>query len=160
MPSFSETSYSLVISSKLYEYYFISLANPVLIMTTVTSSSLQPIYFEHVVSTKNALVLFEACLNSTLSHVHWHPHYQERAQLIKSVCVFTHEENESGVKWWTDSVPWSLSWILRNFFIYCELLKPFLPGETPVLPTTANAGIWEEQHRDHHKWMALTTLRW
>lgn len=98
-------------------------------MSTASSGSLQPTYFGHVASTKDALVLFEACLSGTLSHVPRRPHDRERAQLIKSGCVFIYEENASGIKRWTDGVPWSPSRILGNFLVYRELLKPFPPGE-------------------------------
>ena len=93
------------------------------------SGSLQPTYFGHVASTKDALILFEACLTGTLSHVPRRPHDRERNALIKSGCVFIYEENASGIKRWTDGVPWSPSRILGNFLVYRELLKPFPPGE-------------------------------
>ena len=74
-------------------------------------------------------MLFEACLQGAFSHVPRRPHDRERAQLIKSGCVFIYEENASGIKRWTDGVPWSPSRILGNFLVYRELLKPFPPGE-------------------------------
>ncbi len=43
--------------------------------------------------------------------------------------MFIYEENASGIKRWTDGVPWSPSRILGNFLVYRELLKPFPPGE-------------------------------
>jgi Gti1/Pac2 family len=57
------------------------------------------------------------------------PTPRERAQLIKSGCVFIYEENGSGIKRWTDGVPWSPSRILGNFLVYRELMKPFPSGE-------------------------------
>ena len=74
-------------------------------------------------------MLFEACLNGTLSHVPRRPHDRERGSLIKSGCVFIYEENASGIKRWTDGVAWSPSRILGNFLVYRELVKPFPPGE-------------------------------
>jgi hypothetical protein len=91
--------------------------------------SLQPTFQGHVNSTHDALLLFEACLTGTLSHVPRRPHDRERNQLVRSGCVFIYEENASGIKRWTDGVPWSPSRILGNFLVYRELLKPFPPGE-------------------------------
>jgi hypothetical protein len=49
--------------------------------------------------------------------------------LIKSGNVFIYEEHSSGIKRWTDGVPWSPSRILGNFLVYRELERPFPPGE-------------------------------
>ena len=98
-------------------------------MSVMSSGSLQPTWFGHVTTARDALVLFEACLNGTLHHVPRRPHDRERGQLIKSGCVFIYEENASGIKRWTDGVPWSPSRILGNFLVYRELVKPFPPGE-------------------------------
>ncbi|KAI9893106.1 MAG: hypothetical protein M1814_000653 [Vezdaea aestivalis] len=92
-------------------------------------SSLQATYTGHVATTQDALVLFEACLAGTLHHVPRRPHDRERTSLIQSGCVFIYEENASGIKRWTDGVPWSPSRILGNFLVYRELDKPFPPGE-------------------------------
>ncbi|MCJ1400407.1 hypothetical protein MMC11_003612 [Xylographa trunciseda] len=93
------------------------------------SGSLNPTWNGHVASTRDALVLFESCLKGDLRHVPRRPHDRERSQLIKSGSVFIYEENASGIKRWTDGVPWSPSRILGNFLVYRELLKPFPPGE-------------------------------
>ena len=95
----------------------------------ISSGSLRPTWFGHVATAKDALVLFEACLNGTLHHVPRRPHDRERSSLIKSGYVFIYEENASGIKRWTDGVPWSPSRILGNFLVYRELVKPFPPGE-------------------------------
>lgn len=95
----------------------------------MSNTSLQPTWFGYVSSARDALILFEACLNGTLHHVARRPHDRERSQLIKSGFVFIYEENASGIKRWTDGVPWSPSRILGNFLVYRELEKPFPPGE-------------------------------
>jgi hypothetical protein len=94
-----------------------------------SSSSLSPTFFGHIASTQDALLLFEACLNGTLNHVARRPHDRERPNLIKSGNVFIYEEHSSGIKRWTDGVPWSPSRILGNFLVYRELERPFPPGE-------------------------------
>ena len=99
-------------------------------MTSINNSgALQSTWFGHVANTRDALILFEACLNGNLQHVPRRPHDRERSTLIRSGSVFIYEENASGIKRWTDGVPWSPSRILGNFLVYRELLKPFPPGE-------------------------------
>ncbi|KAI1468190.1 Gti1/Pac2 family-domain-containing protein [Daldinia caldariorum] len=90
---------------------------------------LNPTFFGYIASTMDALILFEGCLNGHLSHVPRRPHDRERSSLIVSGNVFIYEENSSGIKRWTDGVPWSPSRILGNFLLYRELDKPFQPGE-------------------------------
>ena len=97
-------------------------------MSTV-NPALTSTWYGYVSSTRESLNLFESCLNGELRHVPRRPHDRERANLIKSGSVFIYEENASGIKRWTDGVPWSPSRILGNFLVYRELSKPFPPGE-------------------------------
>ncbi|KAI0883480.1 Gti1/Pac2 family-domain-containing protein [Annulohypoxylon maeteangense] len=97
--------------------------------TGVAASPLQPTFRGYIASTMDALILFEACLSGHLFHVPRRPHDRERAGLIVSGNVFIYEEHSSGIKRWTDGVPWSPSRILGNFLLYRELDKPFQPGE-------------------------------
>ncbi|KAI0603243.1 Gti1/Pac2 family-domain-containing protein [Biscogniauxia sp. FL1348] len=90
---------------------------------------LNPTFHGYIGSTMDALVLFEACLSGRLAHVPRRPHDRERTSLIRSGNVFIYEEHSSGIKRWTDGVPWSPSRILGNFLLYRELDKPFQPGE-------------------------------
>jgi hypothetical protein len=90
---------------------------------------LQPTFHGFIASTMDALVLFEACLTGHMAHVPRRPHDRERTALIRSGHVFIYEEHSSGIKRWTDGVPWSPSRILGNFLLYRELDKPFQPGE-------------------------------
>ncbi|KAI1660513.1 Gti1/Pac2 family-domain-containing protein [Daldinia decipiens] len=92
-------------------------------------SPLLPTFHGYIASTMDALILFEACLSGRLSHVPRRPHDRERTELIASGNVFMYEEHSSGIKRWTDGVPWSPSRILGNFLLYRELDKPFQPGE-------------------------------
>ena len=94
-----------------------------------SASPLSPTFHGHIASTQDALLLFEACLSGQLNHVARRPHDRERASLIKSGNVFIYEEHSSGIKRWTDGVPWSPSRILGNFLVYRELERPFPPGE-------------------------------
>ncbi|PVH85492.1 hypothetical protein DL98DRAFT_408962, partial [Cadophora sp. DSE1049] len=94
-----------------------------------SASPLSSTFFGHIASTQDALLLFEACLSGALNHVARRPHDRERVSLIKSGNVFIYEEHSSGIKRWTDGVPWSPSRILGNFLVYRELERPFPPGE-------------------------------
>lgn len=57
------------------------------------------------------------------------PYDRECGQLTRSGCVYIYEEHSSGIKCWTDGIPWSPSRILNNFLVYRELHAPFSPGE-------------------------------
>lgn len=94
-----------------------------------SASPLSPTFSGHIASTQDALLLFEACLSGALNHIARRPHDRERVSLIKSGNVFIYEEHSSGIKRWTDGVPWSPSRILGNFLVYRELDRPFPPGE-------------------------------
>ncbi|KAH9906131.1 Gti1/Pac2 family-domain-containing protein [Xylariomycetidae sp. FL2044] len=94
-----------------------------------TGTPLSPTFNGYIGSTMDALILFEACLSGRLTHVPRRPHDRERTSLIRSGHVFIYEESSSGIKRWTDGVPWSPSRILGNFLLYRELDKPFQPGE-------------------------------
>jgi len=102
-------------------------AHPQAIMPPVPV--LKPTWEGFVSSTGDALILFEAVLSGALERTVRRPHDRERAQLIKSGSIFIYEENGSGIKRWTDGLPWSPSRILGNYLIYRELDKPFPPGE-------------------------------
>lgn len=92
-------------------------------------SPLSPTFHGHIASTQDALLLFEACLSGTLNHVARHPHDHERLSLTKSGNVFIYEEHSSGVKRWTDGIPWSPSRIFGNFRVSCELERSSLLEE-------------------------------
>ncbi|TGJ87402.1 hypothetical protein E0Z10_g1364 [Xylaria hypoxylon] len=94
-----------------------------------SGGTLRPTFHGFIGSTMDALILFEACLSGLITHVARRPHDRERAIVIQSGNVFIYEEHSSGIKRWTDGVPWSPSRILGNFLLYRELDKPFQPGE-------------------------------
>lgn len=98
-------------------------------MQTGKAPACVPTWRGHIETTKDALLVFEACFNGTLAHCFRRPHDRERNQLIVSGNVFVYEEATSGIKRWTDGIPWSPSRILTNFLIYRQLNSPFPPGE-------------------------------
>ncbi|KAL7627112.1 Global transcription regulator sge1 [Parahypoxylon ruwenzoriense] len=118
------------------EFYYKELETEVATMSSGSivpaerhGNPLNPTFQGYIGSTMDALILFEACLAGQLTHVPRRPHDRERGDLIVSGNVFIYEEHSSGIKRWTDGVPWSPSRILGNFLLYRELDKPFQPGE-------------------------------
>ncbi|KAI8334596.1 Gti1/Pac2 family-domain-containing protein [Chlamydoabsidia padenii] len=77
-------------------------------------------FYGYVETTKDSLLLLEACRQGVLPRVTRRLQEQER-HLVKSGAVFCFDENESGIKRWTDGLVWSPSRILGNFLIYREL---------------------------------------
>lgn len=97
-----------------------------MILTTQRGSGappLVPTFYGFVPSSKDALILFEACLEGRLQFLQRRPLNRERSQLIKSGSVFIYSEKASGIKRWTDRIAWSPSRMLENFLIYRELEK-------------------------------------
>lgn len=94
-----------------------------------TSSPLTPTYYGYIASTLDGLLLFEAYLSGDLKQVPRRPNDRERARLIRSGSVFIYEEHSSGIKRWTDGIPWSPSRTLEDFLVYCELERPLCHGE-------------------------------
>ncbi|KZZ93809.1 Gluconate transport inducer 1/Pac2 [Moelleriella libera RCEF 2490] len=86
-------------------------------------------YYGFIGSTRDALILFQQCLNGEAAHAPRRPHERERAELIVSGAIFLYEEQISGIKRWTDGVSWSPSRILDNFLVYRELTAPFPAGQ-------------------------------
>ncbi|KAL1931706.1 hypothetical protein VTP01DRAFT_9849 [Rhizomucor pusillus] len=76
----------------------------------------------YIASTKDSLIVFEACRRGLLPRVTRRLQEQER-HLVQSGAVFCFDENESGIKRWTDGLVWSPSRILGNFLVYRELDK-------------------------------------
>ena len=82
-----------------------------------------------MITTKDALLLVQKCLEGELTPIPRRPHDRERPELVRPGNVFIYNENDSGIKRWTDGVNWSPSRILGNFLVYRELDQAFPPGE-------------------------------
>ncbi|SAM00200.1 hypothetical protein [Absidia glauca] len=76
----------------------------------------------YIDTTQDVLLVFEGCRRGLLPRVNRRLQEKER-KLIQSGTVFVFDEQESGVKRWTDGMVWSPSRILGNFLIYRELEK-------------------------------------
>ncbi|CCH40913.1 Myosin-1 [Wickerhamomyces ciferrii] len=88
---------------------------------SISTTKINPTYIGYIGSTKDALLIIQACLNNQLLTVPRRPHDRERSQLISSGNVFVFIEERSGIKRWTDGVAWSPSRILGRFLVYREL---------------------------------------
>jgi hypothetical protein len=77
-------------------------------------------FYGVVETTADALRIFQLCRQGHLGRVRRRLHEKER-HLIRSGSVFVFDEQESGIKRWTDGRLWSPSRILGNFLIYREL---------------------------------------
>ncbi|KAL7903848.1 gluconate transport inducer 1/Pac2 [Trichoderma velutinum] len=94
-----------------------------------SQTPLYPVFKGHVVTTWDALLLFEACLQGHINHVPRQLNDRERQELISSGNIFIYEEHASGIKRWADGKSWSPSRFVGNFLIYYELDEPFPLGK-------------------------------
>ncbi|KAI8922449.1 Gti1/Pac2 family-domain-containing protein [Powellomyces hirtus] len=83
-------------------------------------------------SPNDALLLFEACRLNMLKRVQRRLSESERMAYVRSGAVFIWDEEESGIKRWTDGKHWSPSRINGSFLIYREVeaRKTTIPGVT------------------------------
>ncbi|KAL1625210.1 Global transcription regulator sge1 [Neofusicoccum ribis] len=86
-----------------------------------------PTWEGFVDTTYDALIVFEACLNGVLHTCSRRLSDGERVRFIRDGSVFVFEESASGIKRWTDRVPWSPSRIRGDFLAYRELEQSFNP---------------------------------
>ncbi|KAJ1672946.1 Gluconate transport-inducing protein, partial [Spiromyces aspiralis] len=77
-------------------------------------------YYGFVETTRDALLIFEACRLNLLPRVQRRFGERER-QSIRSGSVFVWDEEESGMRRWTDGRTWSPSRVHGSFLIYYEL---------------------------------------
>lgn len=91
-------------------------------------------FYGLVENTLDALRIFQMCRDGRLSRVRRRLHERER-RLIRSGSVFVFDEEESGIRRWTDGRLWSPSRILGNFLIYRELEKKGHRTTSSMQPT-------------------------
>ncbi len=85
-----------------------------------------PTWRGFIETTRDALHIYEACLNGTLPFCSGRP--QDRSVIV-SGNVFVYNEAKSGIRRWTDGVDWSPSRMLTNFLIYRQLDDNVAQGE-------------------------------
>jgi hypothetical protein len=97
--------------------------------SSLGGTCMQPTWKGFIHTTRDGLIILEACLQGLLSHIPRRPHDRERHNIISSGNIFVYEENASGIRRWTDGITWSPSRIMGNFLVYRELLDGHPPGE-------------------------------
>ncbi|KAL9558315.1 hypothetical protein PS6_001375 [Mucor atramentarius] len=93
-------------------------------------------YIGYIKSPQDALLIFEACRRGTLNRVQRRLTSKERLD-IHSGSVFAWDENEAGMRRWTDGRTWSPSRVLGSFLTYKELDTK----RRPRRPTTVMPGV-------------------
>lgn len=83
--------------------------------------SLQPTYVGFVTNTSDAALLFEACIQGHLPRLYCRLPRSKGGMDVRSGHIFVFEEQESGIKRWTDGIYWSPSRVLNSFILYREL---------------------------------------
>lgn len=82
----------------------------------------EPPWSGWIETTGDALIILEAARRGIIPRVTRRPHETER-KMITSGSVFVFDEDESGIKRWTDGLFWSPSRISGNFLLYRETQK-------------------------------------
>ncbi|CAO3629370.1 unnamed protein product [Cunninghamella echinulata] len=77
-------------------------------------------FIGHIKTPQDALIIFEACRRGLLNRVKRRLSNKERMN-IKSGSIFAFDENEAGMRRWTDGRTWSPSRVLGSFLTYREL---------------------------------------
>ena len=98
-------------------------------MNTQRDIACAPTWQGRIETTRDALIVFEACLTGDLHHCLRRPTEAEWPQLIASGKVFVYDEATSGIKRWTDGKWWSPSRTLVNFLLYRQLSSTPAPGK-------------------------------
>ncbi|GAA5930323.1 hypothetical protein JCM3775_004362 [Rhodotorula graminis] len=86
-----------------------------------------PAFRGFVESTFDALLIFEGCRRGFLPKITRRLQEFEKRQNVVSGAVFVFDEEETGIKRWTDGLSWSPSRTLGNFLVYRELDKKAQP---------------------------------
>ncbi|CAG8447702.1 6988_t:CDS:2 [Acaulospora morrowiae] len=71
-------------------------------------------------NTRDALIIFEACRLGILQRITRRCLEEEKKEFVPG-SVFVYDEDESGIKRWTDGIKWSPSRIYGDFLLYQEL---------------------------------------
>ncbi|TPX30128.1 hypothetical protein SmJEL517_g06239 [Synchytrium microbalum] len=99
-------------------------------------------YHGYIRTTQDALLLIEACRVGKLKRVPRRLTESERSTNIKSGAVFIWNEEESGIKRWTDGIKWTASRISGSFLVYRELsVKYNGPKGTRQPPAIKEGGL-------------------
>ncbi|SAM09679.1 hypothetical protein [Absidia glauca] len=105
-------------------------------------------YIGYIKSPQDALVIFEACRQGHLNRVQRRLSSKERTH-IRSGSIFAWDENEAGMRRWTDGKTWSPSRVSAGSFLtYRELDTKRRPRRPQSLSSTSSPSF--HQQRNHH----------
>lgn len=102
----------------------LQLAAAVLREAPMPESALAATYLGHVGSTKDALIIIEACLSGYLNHIGRRPRSSEEWTLPQSGNIFVYEARSSGITTWRDGIPWSEPITVGNFELRRQMASP------------------------------------
>lgn len=105
-------------------------------------------FYGLIEGTSDALRVFEMCRQGSLKRVRRRLHERER-KMIRSGSMFVFDEEESGIRRWTDGNLWSPSRILGNFLIYRELERS--PSSLSATHIINNHQIYSSQQISPHR---------
>ncbi|GBC02207.1 hypothetical protein RclHR1_00450042 [Rhizophagus clarus] len=77
-----------------------------------------------ITTTKDALIIFEACRQGVLCRT-TRRMVEDEKKVLRAGSVYVYDEAESGIKRWTDGKTWSPSKIAGDFLVYQELEMRF-----------------------------------
>lgn len=80
------------------------------------AEDIAPPFHGFIATTYDALLVFEAARRGMIPRVTRRLNDSERS-MVQSGSVFVYDEQESGIKRWTDGHSWSPSRILANFLV-------------------------------------------
>ncbi|GAA6064634.1 hypothetical protein JCM10212_003359 [Sporobolomyces blumeae] len=100
-----------------------------------------PAFRGFVESTLDALLVFEGCKRGYLPKISRRLQDYEKRALVVSGAVFVFDEEETGIKRWTDGMSWSPSRTLGNFLVYRELDKKAANAKDEDDEAAAAAGL-------------------
>lgn len=85
-------------------------------------------FYGHVASTRDALIIIEACLEGKLNHIGRRPRRSEEPLLPRSGNVFVYERQSSGITHWLDGTSWSTPVRVGNFEMRRQVAATALSG--------------------------------
>lgn len=113
-------------------------------------SGLAATYLGHVGSTKDALIIIEACLSGYLNHLGRRPRLSEEWSLSQSGNIFVYEARSSGVTTWRDGIAWSEPIRVGNFELRQQLASP---ASRSHRTNGVCACVWAEPLTPVRRWM-------
>lgn len=105
-----------------------------------------PPFHGFIATTYDALLVFEAARRGMIPRVTRRLNDTER-NMVQSGSVFVYDEQESGIKRWTDGHSWSPSRILANFLVSTRVHGQYLHNRyteklsNPPTPKTARMEV-------------------